>query len=106
MENFDQRSWLNAVSVAAYFPTTSATTPHFENGIRGEFHFMRKSDIPSFPLGKAMGGFPRLRRLLCWTDQRLSGTQALWAVPDTEGAPLVEGLVLNLISLMLFGANL
>ncbi|HHZ5530502.1 nucleotidyltransferase domain-containing protein, partial [Escherichia coli] len=47
-ENFDQRSWLNAVSpVAAYFPDDFGHhTALFENGIRGEFHFMRKSDIP------------------------------------------------------------
>ncbi len=84
-ENFDQRSWLNAVSpVAAYFPDDFSTTPHFlktafaVNSISCENRTYR-----SFPLGKAMGGFPRLRRLFCWTDQEsCQGTQALsWAVP-------------------------
>ena len=66
-ENFDQRS-----------------TPHFlktafaVNSISCENRTYR-----SFPLGKAMGGFPRLRRLFCWTDQEsCQGMQALsWAIP-------------------------
>ena len=42
-EDFEQRSWLNAVSpVAAYFMDDFGHhTALFENGIRGEFHFMR-----------------------------------------------------------------
>ena len=61
-ENFDQRSWLNAVSpVAAYFPddfghhTALLKTAFAVNSISCENRTYR-----SFPLGKAAGWFPSL----------------------------------------------
>ncbi|EMM3972835.1 Lnu(F)/Lnu(G) family lincosamide nucleotidyltransferase, partial [Salmonella enterica] len=110
-ENFDQRSWLNAVSpVAAYFPDDFGHhTALFENGIRGEFHFMRKSDIPVISTWQGYGWFPSLEAaVLLDRSGELSryASALVGGPPIREGAPLVEGLVLNLISLMLFGANL
>ena len=110
-EKFDQRSWLNAVSpVAAYFPDDFGHhTALFENGIRGEFHFMRKSDIPVISTWQGYGWFPSLEAaVLLDRSGELSryASALVGGPPIREGAPLVEGLVLNLISLMLFGANL
>ena len=108
---FEQRSWLNAVSpVAAYFPDDFGHyTALFENGIRGEFHFMRKSDIPIISTWQGYGWFPSLEAavLLDRSGELSEYASALVGGPPIrEGAPLVEGLALNLISLMLFGANL
>ena len=110
-EGFDQRSWLNAVSpVAAYFPDDFGHyTALFENGIRGEYHFMRKSDIPIISTWQGYGWFPSLESavLLDRSGELSAYASALVGGPPIrEGAPLVEGLALNLISLMLFGANL
>lgn len=59
-EDFEQRSWLNAVSpVAAYFMDDFGHhTALFENGIRGEFHFMRKTDMPIISTWQGYGWFP------------------------------------------------
>jgi len=110
-ESFEQRSWLNAViPVAAYFPDDFGHhTALFENGIRGEFHFMRKSDIPIISTWQGYGWFPSLEAavLLDRSGELSQYASALVGGPPIrEGAPLVEGLVLNLISLILFGANL
>lgn len=110
-EKFDQRSWLHAVSpVAAYFPDDFGHhTALFENGIRGEFHFMRKSDIPIISTWQGYGWFPSLdAAVLLDRSGELSkyASALVGGPPIREGAPIVEGLVLNLISLMLFGANL
>ncbi len=61
-EDFEQRSWLNAVSpVAAYLMDDFGHhTALFENGIRGEFHFMRKTDIPIISTWQGYGWFPSL----------------------------------------------
>jgi lincosamide nucleotidyltransferase len=110
-ENFDQRLWLNAVGpVAAYFPDDFGHhTALFENGTRGEFHFMRKSDIPVISTWQGYGWFPSLESaVLLDRSGELSryASALVGGPPKREGALLVEGLVLNLISLMLFGANL
>jgi lincosamide nucleotidyltransferase len=110
-ENFDQRSWLNAISpVAAYFPDDFGHhTALFENGIRGEFHFMRKSDMPIISTWQGYGWFPSLdAAVLLDRSGELSryASALVGGPPIRKGALLVEGLVLNLISLMLFGANL
>ena len=110
-EKFDQRSWLNTVSpVAAYFPDDFGHhTALFENGIRGEFHFMLKSDIPIISTWKGYGWFPSLdAAVLLDRSGELSryASALVGGPPIRDGALLVEGLVLNLISLMLFGANL
>src|SRR5690554_5123569 len=62
LEGFDQGAWLNAVSpVAAYFlDDFGHRTALFENGIRGEFHFLRGSEIPVISTWKGYGWFPTL----------------------------------------------
>ena len=110
-ESFEQRSWLDAVSpVAAYFlDDFGHHTALFENGIRGEFHFMPKSDIPIISTWQGYGWFPSLdAAVLLDRSGELSqyASTLVGGPPIREGAPLVEGLALNLISLMLFGANL
>ncbi|NLO33512.1 MAG: lincosamide nucleotidyltransferase Lnu(F) [Candidatus Hydrogenedentes bacterium] len=110
-ESFEQRSWLNAVSpVAAYFlDDFGHHTALFENGIRGEFHFMRKSDIPIISTWQGYGWFPSLdAAVLLDRSGELSqyASALVGGPPSREGVPLVEGLALNLISQMLFGANL
>ena len=110
-ESFEQRSWLDTVSpVAAYFPDDFGHhTALFANGIRGEFHFMRESDIPIISTWQGYGWFPSLDAavLLDRSGELSNYASALVGGPPMrEGAPLVEGLALNLISLMLFGANL
>ena len=109
--DFDQRSWINAVSpVAAYFPDDFGHyTALFENGIRGEFHFMRKSDIPIISSWQGYGWFPSLdAAVLLDRSGELSqyASALVGGPPSREGASLVEGLSLNLVSLILFGANL
>ena len=110
-QSFEQRSWLDTVSpVAAYFPDDFGHhTALFANGIRGEFHFMRESDIPIISTWQGYGWFPSLDAavLLDRSGELSNYASALVGGPPMrEGAPLVEGLALNLISLMLFGANL
>ena len=97
---FEQRSWLNAVSpVAAYFPDDFGHyTALFENGIRGEFHFMRKSDIPIISTWQGYGWFPSLEAavLLDRSGELSEYASALVGGPPIrEGAPLVEGLALD-----------
>ena len=70
---------------------------------------MRKSDIPVISTWQGYGWFPSLEAavLLDRSGELSRYASALVGDPPIrEGAPLVEGLVLNLISLMLFGANL
>lgn len=110
-ESFEQRSWLNAVSpVAAYFPDDFGHyTALFENGIRGEFRFMRKSDIPIISTWQGYGWFPSLdAAVLVNRSGELSqhASALVGGPPIREGAPLVEGLALNFINLMLFGVNI
>ncbi|MDY0275864.1 MAG: lincosamide nucleotidyltransferase Lnu(F) [Desulfomicrobium sp.] len=109
--SFDQRSWLNTVSpVVAYFPDDFGHhTALFENGIRGEFHFIRKSDIAIISTWQGYGWFPSLDAavLLDRSGELAQYANALvGGPPKREGTPLVEGISLNLISQMLFGANL
>lgn len=113
-ESFDeleQLSWLNAVSpVAAYFQDDFGHhTALFENGVRGEFHFMRASEQSVVAGWQGYGWFPSLEAaVLLDRDGELSQYVRLLVggPPKREGAELVEGLALNLINLMLFGANL
>lgn len=110
-DSFEQRSWLNEVSpVAAYFPDDFGHyTALFENSIRGEFHFLRKADIPIISTWQGYGWFPSLdAAVLLDRSGELSqyASALVGGPPIREGASLVEGLVLNLISLMLLGANL
>jgi lincosamide nucleotidyltransferase len=110
-ENFGRRAWLDAVSpVAAYFPDDFGHhTALFENGVRGEFHFMRASDVPVVASWRGDGWFPSLDAavLLDRTGELSRHASALVGGPPTRGgAALVEGLALNLLNLMLFGVNL
>ena len=110
-KNFDQRSLLNVVSpVAAYFPDDFGHfTALFENGIRGEFHFLRESAIPIISTWQGHGWFPSLdAAVLLDRSGELSqyAKVLVGGPPERGGTTLVEGLALNLINLMLFGANL
>lgn len=110
-ENFEQQSWLNAVSpIAAYFPDDFGHyTALFQNGVRGEFHFLRRSDIPIVSTWQGYGWFPSLdAAVLLDRSGELSqyARVLVGGPPIREGALLVEGLALNLISLMLLGGNL
>lgn len=110
-DGFEQRSWLDAISpVAAYFPDDFGhRTALFQNGVRGEFHFIRASDIPVVASWEGHGWFPSLDAAVV-VDR--SGELSRYARPLVGGPPtrggaaLVEGLALNLINLMLLGANL
>ena len=111
LENLEQRAWLDAVSpVAAYFPDDFGHhTALFQNGVRGEFHFMRASEIPVVASWQGYGWFPSLATavVLDRSGELSHHARALVGGPPArKGAPLVEGLALNLINLMLFGANL
>lgn len=108
---FQQRPWLQAVSpVAAYFVDDFGhQTALFENGVRGEFHFMRGSETPIVESWRGYGWFPTLDSavLLDRTGELSRHARALVGGPPPRGgAPLVENLELNLLNLMLFGANL
>ncbi|HEY9283641.1 MAG TPA: hypothetical protein VIP46_09310, partial [Pyrinomonadaceae bacterium] len=61
-ESFEQRAWLDSVSpVAAYFPDDFGHhTALFENGVRGEFHFMRASEVSVVESWRGYGWFPSL----------------------------------------------
>ncbi len=109
--DFEQRSWLNAVSpVAAYFlDDFGHHTALFENGVRGEFHFMRASEQSVIAGWQGYGWFPSLEAGVVLDRAGELSRYARVLVggpPEREGAELVEGLALNLINLMLFGANL
>ncbi|HWS85844.1 MAG TPA: hypothetical protein VN282_02545 [Pyrinomonadaceae bacterium] len=110
-EGFGQRAWLDAVSpVAAYFPDDFGHhTALFENGVRGEFHFMRAGDVSVVAGWRGNGWFPSLDAavLVDRTGELSRHAAALVGGPPArEGAALVEGLALNLLNLTLLGANL
>ncbi len=109
--DFDQRSWLEGIDpVAAYFQDDFGhRTALFENGIRGEFHFLRASELPTVASWQGHGWFPSLEAavVLDRTGELSRYASVLVGGPPTrEGADLVEGLCLNLINLALLGANL
>lgn len=111
LNDFDQRSWLNSFSpVAAYFlDDFGHHTALFENGVRGEFHFMRASEQSVVAGWQGYGWFPSLEAAVLLDREGELSQYARLLVggpPKREGAELVEGLSLNLINLMLFGANL
>ena len=111
LDSFDQRAWLDAVSpVAAYFPDDFGhRTALFDNGVRGEFHFMRATDLPVIESWRGDGWFPSLDDavVLDRTGELSRHAAVLVGGPPARGGvTLVEGLTLNLINLMLFGANL
>lgn len=108
---FDQRSFLDAIdSVAAYFPDEFGhRTALFANGVRGEFHFLRESDASVVATWRGYGWFPSLSAaVLLDRSGELSrhATALVGGPPAREGGLLVEGLVLNLLNAMLFGAGL
>lgn len=110
-ESFEQRSWLDAVSpVAAYFlDDFGHHTALFQNGVRGELHFMRASDLPVIASWQGYGWFPSLAAavVLDRTGELSHHARALvGGPPERGGVPLVEGIALNLINQMLLGANL
>jgi lincosamide nucleotidyltransferase len=110
-DGFEQRAWLDAVSpVAAYFPDYFGHhTALFENGVRGEFHFMRASEMAVVESWRGDGWFPSLdAAVLSDRTGELSryATVLVGGPPARGGAALVESLALNLINLMLLGANL
>lgn len=108
---FPQRAWLQAVSpVAAYFiDDFGHHTALFENGVRGEFHFMRGSEVPIVESWRGHGWFPSIDSavLLDRTGNLSHHARALVGGPPPRGgATLIEGLELNLLNLMILGANL
>ena len=108
---FPQSAWLEAVSpVAAYFADDFGHhTALFENGVRGEFHFMRASEVSVVESWRGYGWFPSLDAavLLDRTGDLLRHAGVLVGGPPARGgAAVVEGLGLNLLNLMLLGANL
>lgn len=110
-DGFPQRSWLHKVSsVAAYFVDDFGHhTALFENGVRGEFHFMRASEVSIVRGWQGHGWFPSLDAavLLDRTGELSHHASVLVGGPPARGGvALVEGLELNLLNLMLFGANL
>ncbi|WP_442681943.1 lincosamide nucleotidyltransferase Lnu(F) [Stenotrophomonas sp. JC08] len=110
-ENFEQKPWLNSVSpLAAYFiDDFGHHTALFHNGVRGEFHFERASNSSIIASWQGYGWFPSLSSavILDRTGELSQYASLLVGGPPIrEGASLVEGLTLNLINLMLLGANL
>lgn len=108
---FDQRLWLDAVSpVAAYFPDDFGHhTALFQNGVRGEFHFMRESEVSTVARWQGYGWFPSLADavLLDRSGELSRHAQVLVGGPPPRGgAELIGGLTLNFVNLVLFGANL
>ncbi len=70
---------------------------------------MSKSDIPVISTWQGYGWFPSLdAAVLLDRSGELSqyASALVGGPPSREGAPLVHGIALNLVSLMLFGANL
>lgn len=108
---FDQRAWLDAVSpVAAYFQDDFGQhVALFANTVRGEFHFLRQSDLPTVASWQEHGWLPSLEAgiLLDRTGDLAHYAAALVGGPPARGgAPLVQNLLLNFLNLMLFGGNL
>lgn len=108
---FDPRDWLEVVSpVAAFFVDDYGHhTALFENGVRGEFHFLRASEVSVVAGWQGYGWFPSLAAavVLDRTGELSQHAAALVGGPPPRGgAVLVEGLALNLLNAMLLGANL
>jgi len=108
---FDQRAFLDAISpVAAYFlDDFGHHTALFENGVRGEFHFLRESDVPIIDSWRGYGPLPSLTSAVVLDrkgELALHASALVGAAPERAGAPLVESLALNFLNLMLFGAGL
>lgn len=111
LDDFDQRTFLNTISpLAAYFPDDFGHhTALFENGVRGEFHFMRESDVPVVATWQGYGWYPSLSAAVVLDrsgDLSRHAKALVGGPPARGGAPLVERLALNLLSLMQFGAGL
>lgn len=111
VEDFDERAWLDAVSpLGAFFRDDFGHhTALFQNGVRGEFHFMRASDVAVVDQWRSYAWFPSLAAAVVVDRTGELSRYARTLVggpPSRGGAPLVESLALNLINLMLFGANL
>ena len=110
-DGFDQRAWLEAVGpVAAYFMDAFGhNTALFENGVRGEFHFLRATEVPIVESWQGHGWFPSLDAavVLDRSGELSRHARALVGGPPARGGtPLVERLALNLINLMLLGVGL
>ena len=108
---FDRHSWLEAVSpVAAFFADDFGhETALFSNTIRGEFHFLRRSDLPVVATWQEHGWLPSLDAgvLLDRTGELAAYVSALVGGPPARGGAMqVQSLVLNLLNLMLLGGNL
>ena len=108
---FDRRAWLDAISpVAAFFADDFGhETALFSNTIRGEFHFLRRSDLPVVATWQEHGWLPSLDAgVLLDRTGELSGYAAalVGGPPARGGAVQVHSLVLNLLNLMLLGGNL
>ena len=109
--SFDRRAWLEAVSpVAAFFADDFGhETALFANTIRGEFHFLRRSDLPVVATWQEHGWLPSLDAgvLLDRTGELSAYAAALVGGPPARGGAVqVHSLVLNLLNLMLLGGNL
>lgn len=111
-EDFDARAWLSKAvgPVAAYFPDSFGHhTALFANGVRCEVHVMAESEIPVIASWKGYGWFPSLGdAVLVDRNGELSryASELVGGPPERGGAELVENLMLNLVNLSLFGANL
>ena len=108
---FDRQAWLDAISpVAAFFADDFGhETALFSNTIRGEFHFLRRSDLPVVATWHEHGWLPSLDAgvLLDRTGELSAYAAALvGGQPARGGAMQVHSLVLNLLNLMLLGGNL
>lgn len=108
---FPQKAWLNTVSpVAAYFEDDFGHhTALFENGVRGEFHFMRASEVEIIESWRGYGWFPSLDAAVTLDrtgDLSRHAEVLVGGPPARGGAALAERLGLNLLNLMLLGANL
>lgn len=110
-DEFQQSAWLEEVNpVVAYFEDDFGhRTALFENGVRGEFHFMRYSEVSVVEGWLGYGWFPSLEDALILDrkgDLSRHASVLVGGPPARGGAALVQGLGLNLLNLMLFGANL
>jgi len=108
---FDRHAWLDAISpVAAFFADDFGhETALFSNTIRGEFHFLRRSDLPVVATWQEHGWLPSLDAgvLLDRTGELAHYAAALVGGPPARGGAMqVHSLVLNLLNLMLLGGNL
>ncbi|RVU48525.1 Lnu(F)/Lnu(G) family lincosamide nucleotidyltransferase [Lujinxingia sediminis] len=109
-DTFPQHTWLQQIHpVAAYFiDDFGHHTALFENGVRGEFHFMRASEMSVVESWKGYAWFPSLDAAVVLDRSGELSRYASVLVggpPERGGAAEVERLMLNLTNLMLFGAN-